>query len=235
MFDSQADIAAVVYGPGDDPDRLQREFADDLRLCGHRVVGLVQVGRRCGMVQERMPALALPTRETVSLHHVRELAPAACHLDEEEFAETRRRVAAAIDEGADLVIINRFGKLEAAGTGFAGEIRRAVAADIPVLIAVPHQRFHTWIRFCAGMAVKLRCAREEIDGWWRFATAGRTSPVLEGDVLRNREIGPQAPSSDRRRSLARRQRTRTVLLPLANLVPAAKDDLLRRLAEEMIS
>jgi hypothetical protein len=64
-------------------------------------------------------------------------------------------------------MINRFGKLEAAGRGFVDEIKRAVVADIPVLIAVPDQRFWMWTRFCAGMTVKLACSRESLDAWWR--------------------------------------------------------------------
>jgi nucleoside-triphosphatase THEP1 len=165
MFDSQAEIAALVYGPNDDPDGLLREFADDLRRSGCRVVGLVQGGRTGGGVRQHLPAVAWPTRAAVCLRHNSE--PAGCRLDQKDLAETRRWIAAAIREGADLVIINRFGKLEAAGAGFVDEIKRAVAVDIPVLIAVPHWRFMVWTRFCAGMAVKLACARAPIDAWWR--------------------------------------------------------------------
>jgi len=164
MFDSQADIAAVVYGPGEDPDRLLCAFADDLPRSGYRIVGLVQ-DRHVGGIGERLPAVAWPTRAAVSLRHI--CKRAGCHLDEKDLAETRRRIAAAIHDGADLVIINRFGKLEAAGAGFVDEIKRAIAVDIPVLIAVPQWRFMIWTRFCAGMCVKLACAREPIDAWWR--------------------------------------------------------------------
>jgi hypothetical protein len=165
MFDSQADIAAVVYGPGEDPDRLLRRFASDLQGSGYRVVGLVQAGPTRGVAQEHLPAVALPTQTAVSLRHTCERA--GCHLDEGDLAETRRRIAAAIGAGADLVIINRFGKLEAAGAGFVDEIKRAITVEIPVLIAVPQWRFMLWTRFCAGMCVKLACAREPIDAWWR--------------------------------------------------------------------
>lgn len=167
MFDSQADIAAVVYGPDDDPDPLMHEFADDLLRSGFRVVGLVQAGHTIGLAQARVSAVALPMRTAVSLRHTCEPASVGCHLDEGHLAETRCRIAAAMSEGADLVIINRFGKLEATGGGFVDEIRLAVAADIPVLIAVTDQRFWMWTRFCAGMTVKLACSREPIEAWWR--------------------------------------------------------------------
>ena len=46
-FDAQCDLAAVVYGPDDDPDRLFIDFADDLNRSGRRTIGLIQVGRSC--------------------------------------------------------------------------------------------------------------------------------------------------------------------------------------------
>ena len=46
MFDSQCDLAALVYERGQDPDRILREFASDLKAGGYRAVGLVQLGHR---------------------------------------------------------------------------------------------------------------------------------------------------------------------------------------------
>ncbi|HVY56673.1 MAG TPA: DUF2478 domain-containing protein [Xanthobacteraceae bacterium] len=183
MFDSQADVAAVVYGADDDPDGLLRAFADDVQRSGFRVVGLVQAGHVSDPAQERLPAVALPTRAPVSLRHIRERAPGGCHLDEAQLAETRRTIAVAMSDGADLVIINRFGKLEAAGAGLVEEIKRAVVADIPVLIAVPHWHFRTWTRFCAGMTVKLACSREAIDAWWGTVTRPNGDPLRTGTTF----------------------------------------------------
>jgi nucleoside-triphosphatase THEP1 len=70
-----------------------------------------------------------------------------CWLDPDWLASLAIRLAAAIAAGADLVIINRFGRLEAEGKGLIDLIRQALDADIPVLIAVPERRFATWIRF----------------------------------------------------------------------------------------
>ena len=43
----------------------------------------------------------------------------------------------AIEQGADLVIVNRFGRQEREGKGLSYLIERALSADIPVVIAVP--------------------------------------------------------------------------------------------------
>jgi len=61
-FDAQCDLAAVVYGADDDPDRLFIDFADDLSRSGRRVVGLVQVGRSCQSEHPTLGATVLAGR-----------------------------------------------------------------------------------------------------------------------------------------------------------------------------
>jgi nucleoside-triphosphatase THEP1 len=74
--------------------------------------------------------------------------------------------------GADLVIVNRFGKLEAAGRGLVRLIKRAVGADIPVITAVPAHRFATWVKYSNGMSVRLPCRRAALDEWWQSVAGG---------------------------------------------------------------
>ena len=47
MFDSQCDLAALVYEQHQDPDRILRDFAIELNERGYRAVGLVQLGHHC--------------------------------------------------------------------------------------------------------------------------------------------------------------------------------------------
>jgi len=61
-------------------------------------------------------------------------------LTADKLASIAKIIEAAIHEGADLVVINRFGKLEARGKGLIELIQKAAEADIPVLIAVPEHR-----------------------------------------------------------------------------------------------
>jgi nucleoside-triphosphatase THEP1 len=76
-----------------------------------------------------------------------------CRLDDQRLGELADRLTAAIDDGPDLVVINRFGRAEAEGRGLVKPIAQALKADIPVLIAVPERRFFDWIRFSDGMNV----------------------------------------------------------------------------------
>jgi Protein of unknown function (DUF2478) len=165
-FDAQCDLAAVVYGPDDDPDRLFIDFAVDLSRSGRRPVGLIQVGRTCRSEDPGLGAVVLPGGDVVSL--VKELppCPAGCRLDAGRLAGIAERLAGALAAGSDLVIINRFGRSEAAGGGLADLITRAIRSDIPVLIAVPEHRFAALIKFADGMNVRLACRREALDRWW---------------------------------------------------------------------
>jgi hypothetical protein len=57
--------------------------------------------------------------------------------------------------------------MEARGDGLADLIRRAINANLPVLIAVPEHRFAALIKFAGGMNVRLPCQRKVLDRWWR--------------------------------------------------------------------
>src|SRR6516164_7999716 len=89
------------------------------------------------------------------------------------------QLAAAIGKGADLVIINRFGKRERDGKGLAYLIERALDADVPVVIAVSSQHFAEWIKFAGGMSVKLACDRNALDAWWRKVSAKSSRAIMQ--------------------------------------------------------
>ena len=178
MFDSQCDLAALVYEQDQDPDEMLRGFAADIKACGCRVAGLVQTGHRC-IDAARLPAVLVDTGEELQLFQDLGACATGCRLDVGQLLDAGARVASAIDQGADLVIVNRFGRQEREGKGLSFLVERALSADIPVVIAVPSHRFADWIRFAGGMSVKLRCDRETLDAWWNSVTersAGRPRP-----------------------------------------------------------
>jgi Protein of unknown function (DUF2478) len=194
-FDAQCDVAAIVYGADDDPDRVIAGFAADLRRSGCHPVGVVQRGRSCRSDDPRLGVTLLPDGEVVGLALADEPSTGGCRLDPDRLAGLSMRLAAAIDDGADLVIINRFGRSEAEGKGLIDLIR--LALDIPVLIAVPEQRFADWIRFSEGMNVRLACKRDALD------QCGAPSPARRGRVrlpARSARLRNEAPV-DARESL----------------------------------
>jgi hypothetical protein len=163
MFDAQCDLAALVYEADQDPDAILREFATDLNARGFRVVGLVQAGQ---CADSSLSAVLIHSGEKVLLAQDFNPTASGCRLDLGRLQNVGERVAEALAAGADLLIINRFGKREREGKGLGHLIERAVGTDIPVVIAVSSQRFADWIKFADGMCVKLRCERDALREWW---------------------------------------------------------------------
>jgi hypothetical protein len=177
-FDSQCDLAALVYGPDQDPDALLNAFAADLAAEGVRVVGLIQGGHRVGQAPQ-LSAMLVHSGEDVELFQDLGAYAEGCRLDIQALTWAGQEIAAAIDRGADLLVINRFGKQEREGKGLLYLIDRALSAEIPVLVAVPDYCFETWVKFAEGMSVKIPVTRGALQGWWRKVSARNAgTPVL---------------------------------------------------------
>jgi hypothetical protein len=170
MFDAQSDLAALVYERDQDPDRVLRDFASELNARGCRAVGLVQTGHHC-LDAPKLSAMLVHSGEQLQLFQDLGTGATGCRLDVGQLMDAGAQVAAAIEEGADLVIVNRFGRQECEGKGLSYLVERALSADIPVVIAVPSHRFADWIKFADGMSVRLRCDREALDAWWQTISA----------------------------------------------------------------
>jgi nucleoside-triphosphatase THEP1 len=181
MFDAQCDLAALVYGPDQDPDAVLRGFAADLNVRGLRAVGMVQAGQ---CADSSLSAVLLHSGEKLLLAQDFDPAASGCRLDVMRLQNAGERVAEAMGQGADLVIINRFGKRERDGKGLGYLIERALDADIPVVIAVASDRFDDWIKFAGGMTVKLACERTALDQWWnKISMRGSRSVRGDGETV----------------------------------------------------
>jgi hypothetical protein len=163
MFDAQCDFAALAYEADQDPDAILRDFANELKARGVRVVGLVQAGQCADF---SLSAVLVHSGEKLLLALDFDPAASGCRLDFDRLHNAGSRVAEALEAGADLLIINRFGKRERDGKGLSHLIDRALDADIPVVIAVASHRFADWVKFAGGMSVKLPCDRSALDAWW---------------------------------------------------------------------
>jgi hypothetical protein len=177
MFDAECDLAALVYGPDQDPDAVMRDFAAGLNARGFRAVGMVQAGQ---CADSSLSAVLVHNGETMLLAQDSDPAAKGCRLDVSRLHSAAARVADAMEAGADLLIVNRFGKRERDGQGMAYLIERAVGSDIPVVIGVSSERFSEWIRFSWGMSVKLPCKRSALDAWWRNVSTRRLHPAAQG-------------------------------------------------------
>jgi nucleoside-triphosphatase THEP1 len=148
MLNEQCNLTALVYDKHQDPDAVLRNLAADLNSQGFRVVGMVQAGQ---CADSSLLAVLVHSGERLLLSQDFDPGASGCRLDLGRLREAGERIAGALEAGADLVIINRFGKRERDGKGLAYLIERAVDADIPVVIAVASHNFEDWIKFAHGM------------------------------------------------------------------------------------
>lgn len=161
-------MAAVLYRPQDDVDKLLADFAQDRLRAGERIGGVVQsnlkdeAGSKIGM-----EAIDLMTGRPVSICQPLGKGAMACKLDAGGLAESAMAVARAVEAGVDLIVINKFSKQEAAGGGLRNELADAVVSGIPLLTAVPEKVIDAWKAFTGDQGTLLLCERHVVEDWWR--------------------------------------------------------------------
>ena len=166
-------LAAVVYGPDDDCDALLADFAHRLAASGVAVAGLVQInGVNASCETQDMELEDLDTGRRINIcQDLGSGSVGACRLDPTGLAAAAGALRAAIDKPLDLVVINKFGRMEADGGGLAGEIGQVVAAEQPLVIGVPQRFLDAWNAFAGGLDVKVACQRSAVDAWWQSVEA----------------------------------------------------------------
>lgn len=169
-------IAAVIYGPDDDCDGLLAAVAHGWMAGGHAVAGVVQANAGAGCDEVDMELEVLGSGRRISIcQDLGAGSAGVCRLDPAGLAEAAAAVREAIGRPVDVVLVNKFGRIEAEGGGLLAEIGATVAAGLPLVVGVPRRFIDAWNAFAGGMDVKLPCDREAIDHWW--ATARLTAAI----------------------------------------------------------
>lgn len=146
-------ITAILYEDGPEADRAMRRIYVCLTARGVFVAGFVQIneaqpGRsRCDMILHEMAS-----GEEICISEDRGPHARGCKLNLPEMVRAEGLLTAALQRGPDLLIVNKFGKMEALGGGFRPQITSAVEAGVPVLIAVPRRNLEAWHAFAGGLS-----------------------------------------------------------------------------------
>lgn len=98
----------------------------------------------------------------------------ACHLEGEGAFAAAVAVEKDIVAGCDLVLLSKFGKLEAAGDGLAKAFTAALATDAPVLTSVSRAFEMEWRAFARHFDA-LPAEAERIETWWRTVRSATTA------------------------------------------------------------
>jgi len=146
-------ILAIVYSDGFAADRLLADIAYRLRDDGVAVAGLVQINTEVpGRTKCDMAVEELHSRKLIKMSEDRGPAARGCRLDHTRLIEAGVLLNAALAEELALIVINKFGKVEAEGGGLRDVMAHAVALDIPMMVGVPYRNLDQWRLFTGGMA-----------------------------------------------------------------------------------
>jgi nucleoside-triphosphatase THEP1 len=135
---------------------LLRRIVEAARLDGTRVAGLLQrdlprPGRsKCDMTLEDVASGAV-----VTISVDRGADAEGCRLDVGLLAEATGIALRSLDGAPDLVIANKFGKVEAEGGGLRDLIVAALEAGARVVIAVPALNLEAWRAFAADLTTEI--------------------------------------------------------------------------------
>lgn len=158
---SSSTILAVVYSDGLAADKLLAEWGYALRDGGLAVAGLVQLNTfvrdpvKCDMAVEE-----LYSGTVLQLSEDRGPEARGCRLDRGILAEAAALLAVALDDKPDVLVLNKFGKVEAEGGGLRDVLARAVELEVPIVVGVPFRNLDQWRHFAGGMAEE--CAAEPL-------------------------------------------------------------------------
>ncbi|MBC7132716.1 MAG: DUF2478 domain-containing protein [Roseovarius sp.] len=166
-------IACVMAEGRGDTDLLLHGFADRAAARGLRLCGTVQVNTDCGPDRAcDMDVRVLPDGPVIRISQSLGTGARGCRLDPEALERAVAAAEARLSEGADLVIVNKFGKHEADGRGFRALIAEAVARGVPVLVGVNPLNAPRLAEFLGGEVMRLVPTPEALDAWLEECAAG---------------------------------------------------------------
>ncbi len=141
--------------------------AHRLQALGLHLAGCVQSNiDRPDRAKCDMDLAVLPDGPILRISEDRGSLARGCILDsgalEQTVFEVERRLA-----GADLLIVNKFGKRESEGKGLVPVIATALGEGLPVLVGVNGLNLPTFLAFCDHQATALPADPQQVVDWCR--------------------------------------------------------------------
>ena len=158
---------AYTMAPGrGDTDLLLFKLANDLSARGIRCCGTVQINtERADAGPCDMDVQVLPDGPVLRISQ--DLGPSSrgCRLDPVALETAVGLVGTRLAMGADLMIINKFGKHEAEGRGFRTLIAEALSMNVPLIVGINALNLVAFEEFAGGMATCLQADSGALEAW----------------------------------------------------------------------
>lgn len=149
-----------------DMDLLLDGLATRAAARGWRLCGTVQINSDCSPDRPcDMDVRILPDGPVIRISQTLGKGARGCRLDPGALEQAVAQTAARLDEGCDLMIVNKFGKQEADGRGFRGVIAEALGKGIPVLVGVNRLNLARFEAFTEGLAEPVAPDGSTLDAW----------------------------------------------------------------------
>lgn len=155
-----------VHLPGrGDTDRFLAEVVAKLEAAGLRLAGTVQTNaENCDRGKCDMDLRVLPDGPSFRISQDLGAASRGCRLDAGALETAVVAVTARLD-GAEMLVINKFGKQEAEGRGLAPVIAEALDRGLPVLTGVNKMNADAFAGFADGLAQALPAEVDTVVRW----------------------------------------------------------------------
>ncbi|OWY12411.1 hypothetical protein B6V73_18180 [Thioclava sp. JM3] len=159
---------AAIESPGrGDADFMMARFARQTISRGLRVCGVVQVNiDRPQSHACDMDIQVLPNGPVLSISQALGAGSRGCRLDPRALETSVAAVSRSLADGADLLVVNKFGKMEAQGRGFRPVIAEAISRGIPVLVGINGLNGPAYDAFTGGYGCRLPFSIDAISNWF---------------------------------------------------------------------
>ena len=161
-------LAAIFYANDEYPDAIFKWIVSECRSRNLVLSGVLQhpacegSDRRCDVLLED-----LASGYRTPLFDDRGAGARGCRLDVAALIDASMKVERSLDNGPALLVLNKFGKVEADGGGMCGLMAKALERGIPAIIGVPARNLDAWRNFAGEFSAELSENADEIRKWLR--------------------------------------------------------------------
>ncbi|CAN1529841.1 Protein of unknown function DUF2478 [Paracoccaceae bacterium] len=159
-------LAYTMASERGDTDLILLKLAKVLATRGLRCCGTVQINsERVDTGACDMDVQVLPDGPVLRISQDLGRSARGCRLDPAALEAAVALVSSSLVLGADVLIVNKFGKHEAEGRGFRAVIAEALSNGIPVIVGVNALNLPEFKEFSEGLGKGLPCEGAALEDW----------------------------------------------------------------------
>ncbi|MFO1124819.1 MAG: DUF2478 domain-containing protein [Methylocystis sp.] len=160
-------IAALRGATSHERQGALSAFAREVQSQGFRVAGVIEQSACVDAGgRQSLSVVDIGSSETIPISQELGGGSRACNLDPGGLALACGRIEAAINRGVDVVVLSKFGKLEASRSGLCDAFRAAILADIPIVTAVSPSISRQWDCFAGELSEYVEPDIAALAVWW---------------------------------------------------------------------